>query len=235
MNEENTRPDGQRQNSLSSQSKDENQLSPNLFTVLWGVLALFGVLVSLLIPRADQNYSAYRATVSDLDHERALTFTQVVRWTPLFVLIGVIAFVLPVVLMNRSRGRLPSGTALVAISLVAQAAFVVGVWLLIPAVPERIPIARSFPCSQEEILSSQSSVDETRIRFVNQSSTAVRIYWLDYQGRRQLIHDLGPGQEEVQQTWQTHPFVLTSTQNPQCVQIVRAGAEPVMVPIGGES
>jgi VHL beta domain len=232
MNKGNTRADGLQQGDASAHSKGKNDLSANLFTVLWGVLALFGVLVSLLIPRADQHYSAYRTSVSDLDHERAVTFAQTVRWTPLIVLAGATAFGIVAILVNRSGGRLPHGWGLVAISLVAQGAFVVGVWLLIPAVPGRIPTATPIPCSQEGILSSQSSVDKTPVRFVNQSSTAVRIYWLDYEGERQLVDRILPSQEGVQETWRTHPFVVASL-NDKCVQIVRAGAYPMRVTIGG--
>ena len=141
MNRGTTRADGHQEGDGSQHSKGKNELSANSFTVIWGVLALFGVLVSLLIPRADHNYSAYRTSVSDLDHERAVTFAQAVRWTPLLVLIGATAFGVVAILLNRRDRRLPHGWGLVAISLVAQAAFVVGVWLLIPAVPGRIPTA----------------------------------------------------------------------------------------------
>jgi len=49
----------------------------------------------------------------------------------------------------------------------------------------------------------------TSIRFINPGSVAVKIYWLNYEGERVFYNLLQPGEEYIQQTYLTHPWLIT--------------------------
>ena len=48
----------------------------------------------------------------------------------------------------------------------------------------------------------------TDIRFVNRTAGVVKVYWLDYSGRRVYYDTIAPGASVVQPTWKTHPWVV---------------------------
>jgi hypothetical protein len=53
--------------------------------------------------------------------------------------------------------------------------------------------------------------------FHNASSQPVRVYWIDYAGRKRIYSILKPGAVHIQSTFQTHPWtfdILTSTPQP---------------------
>src|SRR5947209_146381 len=65
-------------------------------------------------------------------------------------------------------------------------------------------------CSQESSLRSTDGSTSTHIEFVNNSPITVKVYWLDYaSGARVLYATLAPGQSYLQQTFVTHPWVVT--------------------------
>lgn len=73
-------------------------------------------------------------------------------------------------------------------------------------------------CAQESSLRSLDGQNPTAINFVNLTSQAIRIYWLDYQGRRQFYHVLQPTQGYTQSTYLTHPW-MTTTKSGECLAI----------------
>jgi hypothetical protein len=75
-------------------------------------------------------------------------------------------------------------------------------------------------CTMERHLRSLQGAVSTEIRFVNRTAHAVLVYWLNYQGKRVLYQTLSPGQSYVQQTYLTHPWVVT-TVNGKCRAIYR--------------
>lgn len=68
----------------------------------------------------------------------------------------------------------------------------------------------------------------TSIRFVNQSPGVRNIIWLDYTGHRVFYNSLQPGQSYVQQTFLTHPWLITTAQG-QGLAIYLPIAEPAAV------
>jgi putative Ig domain-containing protein/von Hippel-Lindau disease tumor suppressor protein/thrombospondin type 3 repeat protein len=83
----------------------------------------------------------------------------------------------------------------------------------------------------------------TSIRFVNLSSGVRIIIWLDYTGHRVFYNSLQPGQSYVQQTFLTHPWLITTAQG-QGLAIYLPIAEPAaallsanafLIPIGSKS
>jgi hypothetical protein len=71
-------------------------------------------------------------------------------------------------------------------------------------------------CSLEPTLRSIEGTVSTSIRFVNQTAGPVTAYWLDYEGQRVFYNTLPAGQNTLpagqsydQQTYLTHPWVVT--------------------------
>jgi hypothetical protein len=66
-------------------------LDQNLVTVQWGLLGVFGVMVTLLIRHANQHYRAYLREGTQATYQRALRWSNSTRrpaWTVLVGLIG---------------------------------------------------------------------------------------------------------------------------------------------------
>jgi hypothetical protein len=76
------------------------------------------------------------------------------------------------------------------------------------------------PCGQEKAIKSAESVTASSIEFLNSRSAAVKIYWLDFQGQRQLYATVLSGQTHKQGTFLTHPWVVTDTAD-VCLMISR--------------
>jgi VHL beta domain len=76
-------------------------------------------------------------------------------------------------------------------------------------------ILSSPALAQQQHLAEQlgtSSVNDnfsTNLRFVNNSPANVNIYWLDYEGKRVFYRSLSVGEQYVQQTYLTHPWLIT--------------------------
>ena len=74
-------------------------------------------------------------------------------------------------------------------------------------------------CAQENSLRSLEGATSTNIIFVNQSEITIRTYWLNYEGRRVFYAEVPPGKNYVQQTYVTHPWVITNNRSGDCVAI----------------
>jgi hypothetical protein len=68
----------------------------------------------------------------------------------------------------------------------------------------------SLPVGVESNHKSLNDTTKTYIRFDNYLSTPVNIYWLDYRGQRMTYGELEAGGSRLQQTWLTHPWVVTA-------------------------
>jgi hypothetical protein len=62
---------------------------------------------------------------------------------------------------------------------------------------------------------------------------ALRIYWINYDGMRQLYAVAAPHQSHRQQTYVTHPWVLTD-EHENCVAVFLPTREPRQVFVSGE-
>ena len=56
---------------------------------------------------------------------------------------------------------------------------------------------------------SISGDQPSQITFDNQSGRTVDVWWLDYEGNRVHYNTLGPEGSYLQETWITHPWVIT--------------------------
>jgi hypothetical protein len=73
-------------------------------------------------------------------------------------------------------------------------------------------------CISEARLRSTSSLFSTNVQFINRKPFRVKVYWIDFAGKRQHYFDLEPNEVRWQQTYTTHPWVITdSGDNQPCL------------------
>jgi hypothetical protein len=101
-----------------------------------------------------------------------------------------------------------------------------------PSLPNAVSFKKLSPlanCDDEQLRSLEGSV-QTYIRFDNYLSEAVNLYWLNYEGVRVLYASLQPGRSLLQQTYVTHPWVVTKKDvgsgAEECVAIFQPANEP---------
>lgn len=81
-----------------------------------------------------------------------------------------------------------------------------------------IAFAAGARCPGEAGLRSTEGAVATSITFTNEMPIALRVYWLDYGGVRRFYATVSPYQTHHQQTYVTHPWVLTDA-NDDCVAV----------------
>ena len=97
---------------------------------------------------------------------------------------------------------------------------------------DSVPTLKDRGCDAEESLRSYDSTEETEITFENRTAGVVRIYWLDYRGRRDRYGSLQPQEEVRQSTYPTHPWVVTDAAE-DCLSIYLPAPVPGRAVIGG--
>jgi hypothetical protein len=112
------------------------------------------------------------------------------------------------------------GLCLVAVSIAG---------LLAAGVATSRPVAG--PCQITQSKSLEGKV-RTNLRFLNRTGGAVRIYWLDYAGRRVFYKSLAPGASYVQPTWKTHPWVVLDASGACIGFVIAPAAEYVIGALG---
>jgi von Hippel-Lindau disease tumor supressor len=80
------------------------------------------------------------------------------------------------------------------------------------------PILDPQPCPREPELKSDASTAAATIRFDNGRSSPVRVYWLDFTGRRVLYQSLTAGQTIYQPTYASHRW-LVATEDDRCLGV----------------
>lgn len=83
---------------------------------------------------------------------------------------------------------------------------------LAAAILATFPLSAVASCPGEGSSRSLYSDHPTALVFVNQASSPedyISVYWLDYDGNRQHYFDLFPGERKRQETFLTHPWVVT--------------------------
>ena len=71
------------------------------------------------------------------------------------------------------------------------------------------PVLSSQSCAAESSLRSMPSTTLAPVQFLNGSGAWRHLYWLDFDGRRVLYETMAPGQSIAQDTYLTHPWVVT--------------------------
>jgi von Hippel-Lindau disease tumor supressor len=83
-------------------------------------------------------------------------------------------------------------------------------------------------CAGEAGLRAIDEKTLTEVIFFNQSPKPIRTYRLDHQGNRKFGSEIPPGDSYVQQTYVTHPWVVTSTAK-ACMAIFQPDAKSAIV------
>ena len=82
-------------------------------------------------------------------------------------------------------------------------------------------------CLVENNLRSLNSNSSTYIRFINRTNSLIKVYWIDFTGKRQHYFDLAPNQTQDQQTYVTHPWLIAeSGSNQPCINIFFPNKQP---------
>jgi hypothetical protein len=72
-----------------------------------------------------------------------------------------------------------------------------------------LSVASTKHSLEEKDLKSETGDVKARITFVNRSKQPVKVYWLDYHGQRVLYKKLKPSESYTQDTYMTHPWLIT--------------------------
>ena len=78
-------------------------------------------------------------------------------------------------------------------------------------------------CPQEGHIKSPSSYDKAAITFDNQTAGDVKIYWIDFDGKRKFYETLKAHTAYNQATWIGHVWVVAD-QADQCIKLESANA-----------
>jgi hypothetical protein len=89
---------------------------------------------------------------------------------------------------------------------------------------------KTLDASQEKAVKSLSSDTKAQITFVNKSGQRINVYWLDFSGHRVLYKMLEAGESYDQQTFLTHPWLVTDSGD-NAWNIFLAGTQPTVVEI----
>jgi hypothetical protein len=85
-------------------------------------------------------------------------------------------------------------------------------------------------CGAEESWRSLSSQVSTNIQFINRKPFRVKVYWIDFTGKRQHYFDLEPDEVRDQQTFVSHPWIVTEAgDNQPCINIFFPNEKPGIV------
>ena len=88
---------------------------------------------------------------------------------------------------------------------------------------------RDLGCAGETSLRSIDETTMTEVIFFNQSTAPIRTYWIDHQGNRIFGSEIRPGDSYVQQTYVTHPWVVTKNGAKTCMAIYQPEASSAIV------
>src|SRR5271167_4674130 len=93
-------------------------------------------------------------------------------------------------------------------SLNARGLFLLICVCLVMAWPPSAGAQKKHPDEVKGIKSINGDV-ETKIAFTNKSGKTIKVYWLNYEGKRELYQTLKDGEYYEQQTFVTHPWLIT--------------------------
>lgn len=91
---------------------------------------------------------------------------------------------------------------------ISAATILVGSLIALPSI-NQAKASRGTTCPAESVSRSISGKVATRMTFKNRSPKKVKIYWLNYSGKRVFYRQLNPRAGYTQSTYVTHPWVIT--------------------------
>jgi len=91
-------------------------------------------------------------------------------------------------------------------------------------------VSEQQACAKEQSIRSLEGTTSTAITFVNNTDNTISTYWIDYQGARKFYASVPPGSSYIQETYVTHPWVVTNSQE-ICLGVYMPGSSPTRVVI----
>jgi VHL beta domain len=184
-------------------------MDANLVATLWGFLALFGVFISLLVPRTDDNYKRFKETMTEREEKRAEQWARFTISLPIAALAVSVAASTIWGLSKKWTLDWPGFGFfwLLVVTNIAQLAFVLAVAYLVLPIPKAYDLGHE-PCSEWKGQESESAEEQTRIVFRNKSEHWLNLYWINYDGDLELRGRVAPLGEGRMTTWATHPFLV---------------------------
>jgi hypothetical protein len=85
--------------------------------------------------------------------------------------------------------------------------------------------------AEERGLKSKEELTATFITFVNKTGMKVHVIWLDFEGKRVHYQTLEPDQQYTQQTYLTHPWLITDADG-NALDLVMPAEKPRTVRLG---
>ena len=95
------------------------------------------------------------------------------------------------------------------------------------------PIVPDSSCADEGSYKSLQGDMPAQLQVFNKSPQTVKVWWLDYNGKRLLYQQLPPFTYYVQPTWLTHPWVITNVGG-QCYRFLVMTSQLQSVTVEGE-
>lgn len=95
------------------------------------------------------------------------------------------------------------------------------------------PIVPDSSCADESTYKSLKGDAPAALEVFNKSPETVKVWWLDYSGKRVLYQVLPPFTDYVQRTWLTHPWVITDV-NGRCYRFLVMTSQLQSVTVEGE-
>jgi len=79
-------------------------------------------------------------------------------------------------------------------------------------------------CPQEGHIKSPSSFNKATVTFDNQTAGDLKVYWLDFNGKRKFYSNLKAHTKYDQATWIGHVWVVADPTSGQCLKLESANA-----------
>jgi VHL beta domain len=97
-----------------------------------------------------------------------------------------------------------------------------------PTTTTASPAAAAGPgCDTEGAARSAGGGQPVQITFRNSTAGNVKLYWLDYNGKRQLYKTLTPGESYIQSTYIGHPW-LAANATDQCIELFQPASSTTL-------
>jgi hypothetical protein len=84
---------------------------------------------------------------------------------------------------------------------------------------------QAVDCGRAGSIRSETEEDKSEIEIVNETSAAVQVYWINYDGAKELYATLKAGESSVFETYQTHPWMITSAAG-RCIAVFLPDSRP---------
>ncbi|MGE0053432.1 MAG: hypothetical protein AB7S74_04405 [Hyphomicrobium sp.] len=102
-----------------------------------------------------------------------------------------------------------------------------------PSSIKDLPVAAKLPCRLRSAARSENSTEPARIRFINYGDDPIQVFWIDGDGKDQLLAEIKQDREAAVETFVTQPW-LVSDADGNCIAIAQPNPGPQIFAVGFE-